>query len=180
MRVHELAKDLGLSSKELIDLLARLKVSVKSHSSSLDESTVRRAREQVAARGGKAAAPAAPAAPPRADVKTPTGERIISIRKIAAPPVQPPAEIPAVPALRAAGTPEPAPVEQPAAGAPAEPAAAAPPPPAAAVPRRTAHAARRAQSGGAGRAHSGAAHRDHPQRPRRRRRPGGPPGIERG
>src|SRR3972149_4094113 len=59
MRVHELAKDLGLSSKELIDLLARLKVSVKSHSSSLDESTVRRAREQVAARGGQAAAPAA-------------------------------------------------------------------------------------------------------------------------
>jgi len=126
MRVHELAKDLGLSSKELIDLLARLKVSVKSHSSSLDESTVRRAREQVAARGGKAAAPAAPAAPPRADVKTPTGERIISIRKIAAPPVEPPAEVPAVPALRAAGTPETAPVEQPAAGAPAAPAAAAP------------------------------------------------------
>src|SRR3990170_4430107 len=126
MRVHELAKDLGLSSKELIDLLARLKVSVKSHSSSLDESIVRRAREQVAARGGKAAAPAAPAGPPRADVKTPTGERIISIRKIAAPPVEPPAEVPAVPALRAAGTPETAPVEQPAAGAPAAPAAAAP------------------------------------------------------
>src|SRR3990172_7131364 len=125
MRVHELAKDLGLSSKELIDLLARLKVSVKSHSSSLDESTVRRAREQVAARGGKAAAPAAPAAPPRAEVKTPTGERIISIRKIGAP-VEPPAEFPAVPALRAAGTPETAPVEQPAAGAPAAPAAAAP------------------------------------------------------
>src|SRR3990172_9102805 len=119
MRVHELAKDLGLSSKELIDLLARLKVSVKSHSSSLDESTVRRAREQVAARGGKAAAPAAPAAPPRADVKTPTGERIISIRKIAAPPVEPPAEVPAVPALRAAGA-------RPAEGAPAAPAAAAP------------------------------------------------------
>src|SRR3990172_8105914 len=131
MRVHELAKDLGLSSKELIDLLARLKVSVKSHSSSLDESTVRRAREQVAARGGKAAAPAAPAAPPRADVKTPTGERIISIRKIAAPPVEPPAEVPAVPVLRAAGTAETAPVEQPAAGAPAAPAAAAPAAPAA-------------------------------------------------
>src|SRR3990172_7289724 len=122
MRVHELAKDLGLSSKELIDLLARLKVSVKSHSSSLDESTVRRAREQVAARGGKAAAPAAP---PRAEVKTPTGERIISIRKIGAP-VEPPAEFPAVPALRAAGTPETAPVQQPAAGAPAAPVAAAP------------------------------------------------------
>src|SRR3972149_7830125 len=125
MRVHELAKDLGLSSKELIDLLARLKVSVKSHSSSLDESTVRRAREQVAARGGKAAAPAAPAAPPRADVKTPTGERIISIRKIAAP-VEPPPAVPAVPALRAAGTPETAPVQQPAAGVAAAPAAAGP------------------------------------------------------
>src|SRR3972149_5151814 len=102
MRVHELAKDLGLSSKELIDLLARLKVSVKSHSSSLDESTVRRAREQVAARGGKAAAPAAPAAPPRADVKTPTGGRIISLRQLAAPPVAPPpAAAPARPQPRA-------------------------------------------------------------------------------
>src|SRR3972149_6750845 len=105
MRVHELAKDLGLSSKELIDLLARLKVSVKSHSSSLDESTVRRAREQVAARGGKAAAPAAPAAPPRADVKTPTGERIISIRKIAAPPVRGAPAPPKPPAKTGGGAP---------------------------------------------------------------------------
>src|SRR3989304_4003672 len=108
MRVHELAKDLGLSSKELIDLLARLKVSVKSHSSSLDESTVRRAREQVAARGGKAAAPAAPAAPvagPRAPPKPPPklGEAAPPIR-IA--PVKPPSREAAREATREAAPPE--------------------------------------------------------------------------
>src|SRR3972149_4728996 len=96
MRVHELAKDLGLSSKELIDLLARLKVSVKSHSSSLDESTVRRAREQVAARGGKAAAPAAAAAP--AGGAAGPGER--------APVRRPPAGAPAGPAAAAPAAPK--------------------------------------------------------------------------
>ncbi|MGH2453279.1 MAG: translation initiation factor IF-2 N-terminal domain-containing protein, partial [bacterium] len=48
MRVYELAKELGLNSKDLIDRLARMKVPVKSHSSTLDEVTVRRVREQVA------------------------------------------------------------------------------------------------------------------------------------
>ncbi len=93
MRVHELAKELGLSSKELIDLLGRMKVVVKSHSSSLDESTVRRAREQLARQGAEPRSE--PAAAPRAEARTPTGERILSIRKIAAPP--PLAEEPAPP-----------------------------------------------------------------------------------
>lgn len=100
MRVHELAKELGLSSKELIDLLGRMKVVVKSHSASLDESTVRRAREQLARQ--RAEPRSEPAAPPRAEAKTPTGERILSIRKIAAPP--PPAEEPAPPPAAAAST----------------------------------------------------------------------------
>ncbi len=156
MRVHELAKELGLSSKDLIDLLARMKVSVKSHSSSLDEVTERRVRDEVASgavtptpAAGKAAAgkagagkatakaapakarpPAMPAAPPepaRADVKTPTGERILSIRKIVAPPPEPVAVEPAAPApAEAAGEPSRAPdlrpeVERPAAAAPAAP-----------------------------------------------------------
>jgi len=147
MRVYELAKELGLSSKDLIDRLARMKVPVKSHSSTLDEVTVRRVREQVAsgpapkasgsktpAKGaGKAAGkapvtPAASAEPPRVDVKTPTGERILSIRKIVAPPPEPVAAEPeAVPAELAQRTPGTRPTEadRPAAAAPAVPSAAA-------------------------------------------------------
>ena len=147
MRVHELAKELGLSSKDLIDLLGRMKVVVKSHSSSLDESTVRRTREQVAHQGAEA--PAGPVTAPRAEAKTPTGERILSIRKIAAPPpVEEPAPPPAtaMPAEAVKAPPTEAgvkevqrrgPVERPAAQAPTTPVAprttprggeAAPPP----------------------------------------------------
>jgi len=131
MRVHELAKELGLSSKELMESLARLKVPVKSHSSSLDETTIRRVREEVAAK-----AKPAPAAP-RIDVKTPTGERILSIRKIAAPPPPPevapapvaaePQEVPVEPVRPPVARPEAPLAERPAAAA--APAAAAPPAP---------------------------------------------------
>ncbi|HEV8338371.1 MAG TPA: translation initiation factor IF-2 [bacterium] len=160
MRVYELAKELGLSSKDLIEVLGQLMVSVKSHSSTLDEVTERRVREEVASRhasrqtaagkattgkaaAGKASAKAAPAKaarapakptldtpaaspePARADVKTPTGERILSIRKIVAPPPEPAAEPAApAPAEAAAGEPSRAPgvrpqeLERPAAAAP--------------------------------------------------------------
>ncbi|HET8679221.1 MAG TPA: translation initiation factor IF-2 N-terminal domain-containing protein, partial [bacterium] len=66
MRVYELAKELGLSTKELMDTMATLKVAVKSHSSTLTVAAEDRIRTHVAAtrpaKGKKAsAAPAPPA-----------------------------------------------------------------------------------------------------------------------
>src|SRR5439155_24007547 len=57
MRVHELAKELGVTSKELLEALAQMGVDGKSASSSVPEDMVPRLR----ASGGKAtAAPAKP------------------------------------------------------------------------------------------------------------------------
>ncbi|MBI2246692.1 MAG: translation initiation factor IF-2, partial [Armatimonadetes bacterium] len=91
MRVHELAKELGMSSKALMDLLGKMKVPSKSHSGSLDDAVAERVRQQVKA----PAKPAAPAAPARI-AKTPTGERILGMRKIVRPPVE---EAPAAPVV---------------------------------------------------------------------------------
>ncbi|MDI6772535.1 MAG: translation initiation factor IF-2 [bacterium] len=128
MRVYELAKELGLSTKELMDVLAMLKVPVRSHSSSLSVVAEQRVRVHIAAtrpsKGKKQATAPAAAAPPSATVtrpetKTPTGERILGMRKIVPPPpppveepIQPP-EAPAVP------QPQAAPEVRPAAAAPA-------------------------------------------------------------
>jgi translation initiation factor IF-2 len=68
VRVHQLAKELGLSSKEAMDKLALLGVEVKSHSSSVDEEQAERLRGLVgSAPAGDGAvtvikAPGAPAA----------------------------------------------------------------------------------------------------------------------
>jgi translation initiation factor IF-2 len=59
MRVHEVAKRLGLSSKEAIEKLAALGVPVASHASAVSETDVARLTKSV--NGGKSAAP--PAAP---------------------------------------------------------------------------------------------------------------------
>ncbi len=63
MKVHELARELGLTSKELIERLEAMKVSVRNHMSVLDDETVVRVRK-----GGvpSAGAPAgqAPSTPP--------------------------------------------------------------------------------------------------------------------
>ena len=88
MRVHELAKELGLSSKAVMDILAGLKIQIKSHSSSLDDTTVDRVRR--AAKSKAAPQPSAPAATgPVRVAKTPTGERILGMRKIVLPPPPP-------------------------------------------------------------------------------------------
>ncbi len=95
MRVHELAKELGLSSKALMDLLAAMKIPAKSHSSTLDEAAIDRVRRHVKTKG-KTAPVDAPTAPvPGRDAKTPTGERILGMRKITPPP--PPPVVEAVP-----------------------------------------------------------------------------------
>src|SRR3989454_3518688 len=111
MRVHELAKELGVNTKVIMDLLASMKVQARSHSSTLDEATVERVRRRV--KGHVEAKPAEPGrvARPRA------GERILGMQKIVPPP--PPPEPPA----RDSTT-----VDTPGIGAaPAKPAAAEPP-----------------------------------------------------
>src|SRR5881397_713065 len=87
MRVHELAKELGVNTKVIMDLLASMKVQAKSHSSTLDEATVERVRRRV-----KGHVEAKPAEPGRV-ATTPSGERILGMRKIVPPP--PPPEPPA-------------------------------------------------------------------------------------
>src|SRR3989442_12713993 len=83
MRVHELAKELGVSSKALMDLLASMKIQLKSHSSTLDETTVERVRRRV-----KGQAEPKSAEPARA-ATTPSGERILGMRKNIPPPPPP-------------------------------------------------------------------------------------------
>ena len=58
MKVHELARELNLTSKELIDRLEALKISVRNHMSVLDDDTVARVRRAVA--GTAAGGPSAP------------------------------------------------------------------------------------------------------------------------
>src|SRR2546428_353598 len=83
MRVHELAKELGVSSKALMDLLASMKIQLKSHSSTLDETTVERVRRRVKGQAEpKSSEPARVATTPR-------GERILGMRKIIPPPPPP-------------------------------------------------------------------------------------------
>ncbi len=53
MRVHELAKELGMENKELIDVLAKKHVEVKSHMSSLDDDVVNELRKGVKAGGSE-------------------------------------------------------------------------------------------------------------------------------
>ncbi len=52
MRVHELAKELGLENKALLDILAKKKVEVKNHMNSLDETVIMEIRREF---GKKAA-----------------------------------------------------------------------------------------------------------------------------
>ncbi|MFN3421405.1 MAG: translation initiation factor IF-2, partial [Armatimonadota bacterium] len=53
MRIHHLAKELGISNTELIELLRELGEEVKSHSSTIDESTADAVRELLQERKGK-------------------------------------------------------------------------------------------------------------------------------
>ena len=131
MKVHELARELGLTSKELIDRLEALKVSVRNHMAVLDDETVARVRRAVAGAGSSSAgsAPEPARGPARvvADDKVRQsdflrekyGADVKGVRVFRAPrpePAAPPAPEPAHPA--AASTPA-----RPAAAKPAETAA---------------------------------------------------------
>ena len=122
-RVHEVAKELGLSSKEVLAHLEKMGNPVKSHSSTIDESLAERVRTEL---GNGAAAPApekakpakAEAAPKKKTTKKkaePKPEPVAAEEPIAEPapaetPPAPPAEV-AVPAAAAEPT-EAEPVEE--------------------------------------------------------------------
>src|SRR6476619_1314875 len=92
MRVHELAKELGVSSKELLASLADMGVAGKSASSSVPEDMVPRLR----ASGGKATA--APAKPREVLPPPPRKPRAKPKPKAAAEPAAAKAPTPAAPA----------------------------------------------------------------------------------
>jgi translation initiation factor IF-2 len=104
MRVHELAKELGVTSKELLAALEQMGVSGKSASSSVPEDMVPRLR----ASGGKATA--APGKP-REVLEPPPQPRKAKPRR--APAAKPAAAVPAaVPAPAAVAVPAPAPTRK--------------------------------------------------------------------
>ena len=134
-RVHELAKELGLTSKDVLAHLEKIGAAVKSHSSTVDEETAARVRSDL----GNGAAPAAPAkkatpkpaakaapkpapsAPPKAEPKPapPKAQPKPAPPKAEPKPAPPKAE--PKPAPVAAAPPEPAAAPEP--EAPAAPAA---------------------------------------------------------
>src|SRR4051812_13482981 len=107
-RVYELAKDLNLSSREVIAALAGLGFIAKSHSSTVENDVVAKLREAAEKGTLKQLASAGPAArPARAPAHRPAAER-------------PPAERP--PAERRPAAERAAPKKAPAPAAPAKPA----------------------------------------------------------
>ena len=133
-RVYELAKDLGLSNKEMVDWLRAHEYDVKSHSSSLEDDQAQAVMERVS--GERVPKPAAPKPPSsgvvlrrkKADTLGPDGQPLGDHHE-AAPPPPPPA---VVPQIEVAPPPEPPPPEiRPAAAVetpPPPPAVEAPPP----------------------------------------------------
>ncbi|BBZ07276.1 hypothetical protein MDOR_14450 [Mycolicibacterium doricum] len=141
-RVHELAKELGVTSKELLTTLKEQGEFVKSASSTVEAPVARRLREKFGAGksapprnsgNGASAAPApTPATPAAAAAPTPTAPNPAAPNPTAPTPA-PPTPAPPTPARPAAPKPAaPAPVPQPA--APAQPTASAPAQPAASAP----------------------------------------------
>ena len=70
-RVHEVAKELGLTSKEVLAHLEKIGNPVKSHSSTIDESVAARVRTEL----GNGAAPDAPAAEPSTKETKPSSKK---------------------------------------------------------------------------------------------------------
>jgi translation initiation factor IF-2 len=115
-RVYELAKDLGMSSRDVLSALAALGVVAKSHASTVDDdiiSKLREAAEKGALKGGTAARPqrpVRPARPQRPSAERPPAERAPQprqARQMQAPAA--PAEPQLTPAPAAASAPAKAP-----------------------------------------------------------------------
>ncbi|MGT2464009.1 translation initiation factor IF-2 [Sinomonas atrocyanea] len=134
VRVHELAKELGITSKDAVAKLAELGEFVRSASSTIEAPVVKKLRDAYPADGAKAKAsdrPARPAARPSAGAPTPGPSRPAPSPRPAAAPS--PAPAPAAEAPAASPRPA-AEAERPAAEAP-RPAAEAPRPGARPAPR---------------------------------------------
>lgn len=58
VRVHELAKELGIENKELADILQKKNVEIKNHMSTIEDDVAEEIRRGFAAKAGKKAAPA--------------------------------------------------------------------------------------------------------------------------
>ncbi|ORC26323.1 translation initiation factor IF-2 [Rhodococcus qingshengii] len=133
-RVHELAKELGVTSKELLATLKEQGEFVKSASSTVEAPVARRLRESFPSAGGAETKSEAGAAAPAARPAAKPGAPSPSAAKPGAPR---PGPKPAAPAPAAPAAPAPA--------APAAPAAAAPAAPSAPVPTPTFNAPKPAQ-----------------------------------
>ncbi len=73
MRVHELAKELNMNNKDLIDRILKLGVQVKNHMSTLTESTVEKIRDQFSEGKGQTVE--------KRKVVTGTGDRVVVRRR---------------------------------------------------------------------------------------------------
>src|SRR5688572_19771473 len=71
IRVYELARELGLSNKEALDLCERLRIGVKSHSSSIEDPQADRVRRLADSEGLRRATQPAPEPEPVAATKAP-------------------------------------------------------------------------------------------------------------
>jgi translation initiation factor IF-2 len=145
IRVYELARELGLTNKETLDLCVALGIGVKSHSSSVVEPQADRVRRKAEREGlvrdvqpEEPEKPTKKAAAKKAAAKTPAAKTPAAADEVPAPSAPAPAATTTEDAPATASTPAVAPatapvaVEAPAAGAPApaEPDAPATPPPA--------------------------------------------------
>src|ERR1700730_16244071 len=98
MRVHQIAKELGLASKDAVDMLTKLGVDVRNHASTIEDADAAKLRGLV--RNGSAT-PGAPPPPPPGPPPAPPPP----------PPTAPPAPRPqpvAAPAPKPAAAPAPA------------------------------------------------------------------------
>ncbi len=55
MRVHELAKELGMDNKELVDILQKKNVEIKNHMSTIEDDVAEEIRREASAKGAKSA-----------------------------------------------------------------------------------------------------------------------------
>ena len=114
MRVHELAKDLKLTSKELLEQLKALKIQAKSHTSTLDADAINRVRKALAAT--RAAAKKPPTKPVSRTTPPRTAKPATVVARAAVAPAKPvaaPARPTPSPVRIPAPAPQPAPSPQP-------------------------------------------------------------------
>ncbi|MDQ3107460.1 MAG: translation initiation factor IF-2 N-terminal domain-containing protein, partial [Actinomycetota bacterium] len=96
-RVHELAKELGMTNKETLDLCGSLGIGVKTHSSSIEDAQADRVRRK-AERDGlvRDVQPEEPGKPAKATKKAPAPEAPVAATPAPAPrPAPAPVEAPA-------------------------------------------------------------------------------------